>query len=109
MIILPVPHPDPFRAPLMPHVLILHHVDDYPSWKAVFDGAADLRRRAGERTYQVLRDPRDPSLIVHISAWTSLEAARGFFESPELVRLRADAGVHAPEFHYLEELESGTL
>jgi quinol monooxygenase YgiN len=94
---------------LMPHVLILHHVDDYPAWKAVFDGAADLRRLAGERTYQVLRDPRDPNLIVHVSTWTSLEAARRFFESPELVRIRAEAGVHAPEFHYLEELEAGSL
>ena len=93
----------------MPHVLILHHVDDYPAWKAVFDGAAELRRRAGERSYQVLRDPREPNLIVHFSAWTSLEAARRFFESPELVRIRAEAGVHATEFHYLEELEVGNL
>ncbi|MEI6110641.1 MAG: antibiotic biosynthesis monooxygenase [Cyanobium sp. ELA712] len=93
----------------MPHVLILHRVDDYTAWKAVFDGAADLRRRAGERRYEVLRDPRDPNLIVHFSAWTSLEAARRFFESPELVRIRAEAGVHAPEFHYLEELEAGSL
>ena len=93
----------------MSHVRILHQVDDYPAGKAVFDGAADLRRQAGERTYQVLRDPRDPNLIVHFSAWISLDAARRFFESPELVRIRAEAGVHAPEFHYLEELEAGTF
>jgi hypothetical protein len=30
---------------LMPHVLILLRVDHYPAWKAVFDGAADLRWR----------------------------------------------------------------
>jgi hypothetical protein len=58
---------------LMPHVLILLHVDDCPAWKAVFDGAADLRHRAGECTYRVLLDP---NLIVHVSTWTSLDAGR---------------------------------
>jgi quinol monooxygenase YgiN len=93
----------------MPHVLILHEVADYPAWKKIFDQAADLRHAAGERTYQVLRDERDPNRIVHFSAWTSLENARRFFESPELVRIRHEAGVKAPEFHYLERVEAGEL
>ena len=75
----------------------------------MFDRAADIRREAGERSWQVLRCWQDANRIVHFSSWTSLEAARRFFESPELVRIRAEAGVRAPEFNYLEELESGTL
>ncbi len=39
----------------MPHVLIIHEVADYAAWKKVFDGAAGIRREAGERSYQVLR------------------------------------------------------
>ena len=93
----------------MPYVLIIHEVADYSAWKKVFDGAADLRRAAGERSYQVLRDQSDANRIVHFSAWTSLEAARVFFESPELVRIRADAGVKSPEFLYLNQLEAGIL
>lgn len=93
----------------MPHVLIIHEVADYPAWKKVFDSAAAIRKEAGERTYQVLKYQRDPNRIVHFSVWTSLDDARRFFESPELVRIRADAGVKAPEFIYLEQLESGTL
>lgn len=93
----------------MPYVLIIHEVADYVAWKKVFDGAADIRREAGERSYQVLKFQNDPSKIVHFSQWTSLEAARRFFESPELVRIRAEAGVKAPEFIYLEELETGVL
>lgn len=93
----------------MEYVLIIHEVADYAAWKRVFDGAAGMRRAAGERSYQVLRYEGEERRIVHFSAWTSLGAARRFFESPELVRIREEAGVRAPEFVYLEELEAGTL
>jgi quinol monooxygenase YgiN len=93
----------------MQYVLIIHEVADYPAWKKVFDGAADIRREAGERSYQVLRYQTDPNRIVHFSMWTSIDGARRFFESPKLVQIRAEAGVKSPEFIYLEQLESGTL
>ena len=56
----------------MPHVLIIHEVHDYAAWKTIFDEAAVIRKAAGERSYQVLRDAHDHNLIVHFSAWTSL-------------------------------------
>ena len=93
----------------MPHVLIIHEVDDYPAWKAVFDDPAQLRREAGERSFQVLRDAGDTGRIVHFSTWTSLDGARAFFQSPELVEIRARAGVRDPEFLYLQELDAGIL
>lgn len=93
----------------MQHVLIIHEVADYDAWKKVFDAAAGIRKEAGERTYQVLRYEHDPRKIVHFSTWTSLAAARAFFESPRLVAIRKEAGVHAPEFIYLEQLEAGIL
>ncbi|MFH5206698.1 antibiotic biosynthesis monooxygenase [Antrihabitans sp. NCIMB 15449] len=74
----------------------------------MFDAAATIRRDAGELSYQVLADSSNATNIVHFSKWTSLTAARAFFESPELVR-RAEAGVQAPNFLYLDELEAGTL
>jgi len=57
----------------------------------------------------VLKYQNDPNKIVHFSAWTSLADARRFFESPELVRIRAEAGVKSPDFVYLDQIESGTL
>lgn len=92
-----------------PHVLIVHEVDDYPAWKRVFDAAAGIRRDAGERRYRVLRDAGNPRRVVHFSVWSSLDDARAFFESPRLERIRRQAGVHAPEFLYLESLEWGCL
>jgi quinol monooxygenase YgiN len=93
----------------MQYVLIIHEVADYPAWKQVFDRAADIRREAGERMYQLLKYEEDPQKIVHFSAWTSTTAARAFFESPRLVKIREEAGVKAPEFIYLNLLESGVL
>jgi quinol monooxygenase YgiN len=93
----------------MQHVLIIHEVADYKAWKKVFDGAAGMRREAGERSYQVLCYEGDPKRIVHFSRWTSIAAAKAFFESPPLVKIRQEAGVKVPDFIYLEELESGTL
>lgn len=93
----------------MQHVLIIHEVADYPAWKKVFDAAAGIRKEAGERSYQVLKYETNATKIVHFSAGTSLTAARAFFESPRLAKIRQDAGVKAPELIYLEQLEAGTL
>jgi quinol monooxygenase YgiN len=93
----------------MQHVLIIHEVADYAAWKVVFDNAAGIRKEAGERSYQVLKYESDPNKIVHFSVWTSTADARRFFESPKLVQIRKDAGVKAPDFIYLDQLETGTL
>ena len=93
----------------MQHVLIIHEVEAYPAWKTIFDQAAQLRKDAGEISYQLLRYDNDANNIVHFSRWSSLDNARRFFESPELVEIRAKAGVKAPSFIYLEEIEQGIL
>ena len=94
---------------MQPYVLIIHEVADYPAWKTIFDSAAGIRKEAGERAYQVLKYESDTNKIVHFSAWTSLADAKAFFESPRLVKIREEAGVKAPEFLYLEQIEAGTL
>ena len=91
------------------YVLIIHEVADYPAWKAVFDQAAGIRKAAGEISFQVLRSQNDSNRIVHFSRWQSLDRARRFFESDELVDIRRKAGVRAPEFIYLDEGDQGTL
>jgi quinol monooxygenase YgiN len=93
----------------MQHVLIIHEVEVYAAWKAVFDQAAGIRKRAGEISYQLLRYENDFNNIVHFSVWSSLHHARSFFESAELVAIRKAAGVKAPAFIYLQEIERGVL
>lgn len=93
----------------MPFVLIIHEVEDYPAWKVAFDGAAGLRKAAGEVSYQVLAYEGDPNRIVHFSRWRGLVEARRFFESAEVAEIRRTAGVKAPDFIYLDELDRGVL
>lgn len=52
----------------MQHVLIIHEVQDYKTWKKVFDDASASRKDSGERQYQVLKYEHDPNKIVHFSA-----------------------------------------
>lgn len=92
-----------------PYVLILHEVEDYAAWKAVFDEAAGIRKAAGELSFQVLAHDGDANRIVHFARWRSLERARVFFESPALVEIRRKAGVRAPQFLYLNQLDQGDL
>ena len=99
----------PINFIAMQYVLIIHEVENYEAWKQVFDRAESIRKEAGERSYQVLKYDNEPNKIVHFSAWTSTTDARAFFESPALVKIREEAGVKAPEFIYLDQLESGVL
>ena len=90
-------------------VLIIHEVADFPAWKKIFDEAAAIRKEAGEVRFQLLRYDTDKNNIVHFSQWSSLDNARRFFESPEVAEIRRKAGVKAPEFIYLQEIERGDL
>lgn len=93
----------------MHHVLIIHEVESYPAWKAIFDQAAEIRKQVGEISYQLLRYDNDANHIVHFSEWSSLDNARRFFESPELIQIRKKAGVKAPSFIYLDDIERQVL
>lgn len=93
----------------MPYVLIIHEVKDYEAWKKIFDDAASIRKKAGEQSYQVLKYDDNANKIIHFSQWTSIANAKAFFESHRLVEIRKQAGVKAPEFIYLEQLEAGVL
>lgn len=84
-------------------------MESYPAWKAIFDQAAVMRKQAGEISYQLLRYESDANNIVHFSKWSTLENARRFFESPELIQIRQKAGVKAPNFIYLDEIEQQIL
>ena len=91
------------------YVLIVHEVEGYANWKTIFDNAATMRRTAGEIEYRLLAFDTDENRVVHFSRWPSLSAARAFFESPKLVEIRRMAGVRAPEFLYLKEIEARIL
>lgn len=93
----------------MQFVLIIHEVADYATWKIGFDKAANIRKEAGELSYQVLVDNKESNKVVHFSRWKSHELAKAFFESDKVKQIRKDLGVKQPDFIYLNEFESGIL
>jgi hypothetical protein len=80
------PRPLTSRSPIvsevfearMPHVLITHEIEAYQAWKAIVDQAIDIRKRAGEIRYQLLRYDNDANTIVRFSAWPSMDNVHGF-------------------------------
>lgn len=93
----------------MQYVLIVHEVESYPAWKIVFDRASSIRKTAGEISYKLLHHDNEKNKIVHFSQWNSLKNARSFFESNALQAIRREAGVIAPNFIYLKEIDDKTL
>ena len=93
----------------MIHLLIVHKVENYADWKKIFDDATVIRKAAGEISYQVFKYDDDANKTVHLSIWDDKQNAERFFNSPQLVKIRADAGVKSPEFIYLDLLEAGVL
>ena len=90
-------------------VLIIHKVNDYEIWKKIFDNASVIRKEAGEISYQLLKYYDNPNNIVHLSICSSHQDAKQFFDSPELIKIRKEAGVKEPEFIYLDLIEDAFL
>jgi heme-degrading monooxygenase HmoA len=93
-------------------VSIVHHrVADFDAWKAVYDSVADLQRAGGVREHAVLRPSDDPAMVVVVHTFDSAEAARGFFEAPELREAmgRGTVDVDSLRIEFLEEVVAGRL
>jgi heme-degrading monooxygenase HmoA len=92
----------------MAYMLVRHNVQDYEAWKSVFDSVSDLRRRNGERSYQILRGENGSDSLVALFEWDNLDNARRFASSAELKEAMQRAGVVGkPEVLFLEEATRG--
>lgn len=87
----------------MSMVVVRHRVNDFDVWKAAFDDALEMRKSAGEQSYEILVGSDDRLLVVGIFRWDSPERAKAFFESDRLKDAMTAAGVaEEPEVLYLE-------
>jgi heme-degrading monooxygenase HmoA len=94
----------------MAYMFVRHNVKDYQAWKSVFDSVRDLRKRNGEKSYQILRQGNGSKELVALFRWDSLEHARKYAASPELKAAMDRAGVIGkPEILFLEEMAEGQL
>jgi len=89
----------------MPYVLIRHKVTDYDSWQPIFDDHRRAREDAGSIGGQVFQNPDDPTEVVVLFEWDSVEDARRFIHSKDLREAMTRAGVSdQPDMLVLEKV-----
>ena len=86
---------------------IVHHtVQDYTKWKIVFDDIDDLRKKYGEKSYQVFRTQSNPNEVYILISWDNIESAKKYMNSSDLKDAMKRAGVQGiPEINLINEVE----
>jgi hypothetical protein len=94
----------------MPYLLERHKVRDYDKWRAVFDEDTDNRAASGSRGARIFRSADDPSELMVLFEWESMEMARRRIESKAVSQKFEEAGVaggvERTEYYFLEEADS---
>lgn len=75
--------------------VISHPVKDYAAWRVVYDSAEPIRQKAGVTGAEVFHDPKDPTMVVVIHRFPTLEAAESFLGNPGLKEAMQKGGVTA--------------
>ena len=75
-------------------ILVVHHfVEDFDTWKPVFDEHEAVRRSHGEIEHRLYQDIHNPNRLVIHNDFPSAEAAQGFGSDPSLPEAMERAGV----------------
>lgn len=92
----------------MPWTHVRHKVENYNTWKEVYDGLSELKMRYGWKRYRIFQVAGDRNDLLVMDEFESVEQARSFLESKDLKNaLRLGGVVGAPEATLLQGLEEG--
>jgi len=85
--------------------LIVHQkVQEYATFRKVYDDQETTRNEAGCTGAQVFQSPSDPNEITVITDWPSVDAAKTFVASPALREaMKRAAAISQPEILFLVE------
>ncbi len=72
---------------------VRHRVADYDAWRRVYDSVADMQRAGGVTAQAVYRLADDPNTVAVMHRFESADAARAFFDDPEVRAAVAGSGV----------------
>jgi len=90
----------------MAHMIVKHSVQDFGTWKPVFDGDAGRRSDAGCRSTDVYRDATDPNAVTVVLEFGSQDQAHAFANDPALAETMKKAGVKGrPDISFLNAVE----
>ena len=90
---------------------VRHKVKDYRLWKKVFDDFALVRKKGGEKSYQIFTIRNDPNDVFLIFEWDTLENFNKFSSSEDTKKAIQKAGVEegGPDALFLDKTGSGKL
>jgi quinol monooxygenase YgiN len=80
----------------MTTVIATLQVPSFEKWRAEYEQMHAVREAAGECGRTVFRDVDNPGVVVVVFRWSSLEAARSYFDGPALQASVGRAGAVAP-------------
>ncbi len=84
-------------------LLVRHTVADYAAWRTVYDEVDDLRVRHGCTAQRVLQLPGEPTDVLAIHEFPTVDQARGFVDDPSLKAAMDRGGVSsAPRIEIFE-------
>lgn len=74
-------------------MMVVHDVEDYDTWRTIFDGGLSTRKSGGELQFEINRFPDDPNKIVSIFQWDTAAGARAFVDDRTVRNAMIAAGV----------------
>jgi heme-degrading monooxygenase HmoA len=77
----------------MATVYVLHRVEDYGRWREVYDSVGEIQKTGGVLDDAVFRAEGDPNNVLVMHRFGSLDAARAYFENPQVADAIREAGV----------------
>ena len=79
-----------------------HQVQDFSTWKQIFDSAEDIKRKVGWLRGQIFTVNGNPNHVLVIEEFQTMAQARRFAGLKELRRAMLQAGmIGEPEFQFL--------
>jgi hypothetical protein len=87
------------------HVMLCRNrVEDFATWKAVFDSHAEAHSDTGLRLMNLWRGLEEPNNIFFLFKITDIDKARAFIDQPEAAEAGRVSGVLDGEYHFLESV-----
>ena len=95
---------------MVTHAHVGFKVKDYDEWKKGYDASLELRKAAGELSYQVFRDIDDPNIVTVLSEQKSAEQMKAFISSPDLQeRMKASGIIEMGRMLIMEEMDKAVF
>jgi hypothetical protein len=85
-------------------MLCRNRVEDFSTWKVVFDSHTEAHRDSGLRLMNLWRDLEEPNNIFFLFEVTDIDKARQFIDQPEAAEAGRVSGVLDGEYHFLESV-----